>query len=141
MSGTPALAVSLCDKWDDPACVLNADYSASARLGAMAAEWMMKQPALPRGAIYNLNVPLGPFEDIRGVVPATLCPIFLDAPHYRVGRDDEGVCYYYTSGEFPPMDDPDYDGVKIRQGYATMTKLTWDIRLNADDSEINTFTI
>jgi len=39
------------------------------------------------------------------------------------------------------MDDPDYDGVKINQGYATMTKLTWDIRLNADDSEINTLTL
>ena len=141
MHDVPALAVSLCVKWDDPTCVMNADYTASAKLGARVAEWMMTRPRLPRGAIYSLNVPLGRYEDIKGVVPATLCPIFLDEALYRVGRDENGVCYYYTAGTFPPMDDPDYDGVKISEGYATMTKLTWDIRLNADDSEINTFTI
>lgn len=141
MSGVPALAVSLCVKWYDPTCTMNNDYSAAAKLGAKAAEWMMCQPALPRGAIYSLNVPLGPYESIKGVVPATLCPIFLDDALYRVERDENGVCYRYVSGEFPPMDDPDYDGVKINQGYATMTKLTWDIRLNANDSEINTLTL
>lgn len=141
MHGVPALAVSLCVKWDDPTCIMNADYRASAKLGAKVAEWMMTQPRLPRGAIYNLNVPLGLYEDIKGVVPATLCPIFLDEALYRVDRDENGVCYYYKSGTFPPMDDPNYDGVKIRQGYATVTKLTWDIRLNADDSEINTINL
>jgi len=58
-----------------------------------------------------------------------------------VDRDESGVCYYYMSGTFPPMDKPDYDGVLIKQGYATMTKVTWDLRLNADDSEINTLTL
>ena len=102
---------------------------------------MMTQPRLPRGAIYNLNVPNIPYEDIRGVVPATLSPIFLDEPLYRIDRDENGVCYYYENGTFPPMDDPEYDSVKINQGYATITKLTWDLRLNADDSEINTITL
>lgn len=138
MHDVPALAVSLNVRYDDPVCVMNADYTASAKLGAKVAEWMMTQPRLPRGAIYSLNVPLGRYEDIKGVVPATLCPIFHDEALYRVDRDESGVCYYYTAGTFPPMDDPDYDGVKISEGYATMTKLTWDFRLNADDSEINT---
>jgi hypothetical protein len=34
------------------------------------------------------------------------------------------------------MDDPEYDTCKNSQGYATLTKLTWDFRLNADDSEL-----
>lgn len=141
MSDVPGLAVSLCIKWDRPYADVTGSYTASAKLGARVAEWMMTQPRLPRGAIYNLNVPNIPYEDIRGVVPATLSPIFLDEPLYRIDRDENGVCYYYKNGTFPPMDDPEYDSVKINQGYATITKLTWDLRLNADDSEINTITL
>lgn len=141
MAGTKALAVSLCFKWDDPTCAYNSDYTASARLGARTARWMMEQPPLPRGAIYNLNVPLGPYGDIRGIRAATLCPTFLDDPTYRVEQDELGLCYRRLRGEFPPLDDPNYDGPCTDQGYATLTKLTWDIRLNADDGEIGSLTL
>ena len=51
MSGTPALAVSL--------CAYNAeDYSAAAKVALKVVEWMETHP-LPRGAIYNLNVQIG----------------------------------------------------------------------------------
>jgi len=142
MSEVPGLAVSLCIRWNEPYADLPADYGASAKVGARVANWMMEQPRLPRGAIYNLNVPYVSYEKIKGVVPATLSPIFLDEPLYRVEQDESGnVSYYYKNGTFPPMDDPEYDAVKIRNDYATITKLTWDLRLNADHSEINTITL
>ena len=35
-----------------------------------------------------------------------------------------------------PFENPEYDLTKIGQGYCTLTKLTWDWRLNAGDGEL-----
>lgn len=131
MSNVPALAVSLCTERRDD----GDDYTPAARVAMRVADWMAHHP-LPRGAIYSLNVPVLPYEAIRGIAPAHLSPMYLDDPRYQVSQDDMGICYYYCNGEFPPMEDPAYDVVKIRQGIATITKLTWNFRLNGDDAEI-----
>lgn len=34
------------------------------------------------------------------------------------------------------MEDPDYDVVRVEQGYAAITKLTWDFRAPEDDAEL-----
>ena len=133
MSGTQAMAVSLCTMAfggrDDN------DYAPAARVGLRVAEWLWRHPQ-PRGVILNLNVPALPYGEIRGIVPATLAPIFLEAPAYVEGADDRGPNYLYCNGEGLPLDDPEYDVVRSDRGYATLTKLTWDFRLNADDGEL-----
>jgi len=131
MCGATALASSLCTtNWfgED-------DYSAAARLTERVARWAIGHP-LPRGVIYSLNVPLLPYEELRGLVPAKLAPVFLETPEYEPGEDAQGVCYHYRKGISPPMDDPDYDVVRVEAGYAVLTKLTWDFRQCADDSEL-----
>lgn len=131
MHGTPSLAVSLCtEKRGD-----GSDYSHAAKLAMRVLAWMMDRP-LPRGAIYSLNVPELPYEEIRGLLPGLMAPVFLDEALYEKDEDEQGECYYYRNGTFPPMDNPDYDFVRINEGYATITKLTWDLRLNADDSDM-----
>lgn len=131
MSGRQAMAVSLCTvNWTG-----EDDYSHAARLAVRVAEWAAKHP-LPRGAIYNLNVPLMPYDRLRGLVPAKLAPVFLSEPCYERGEDAEGECYHFRMGRGLPLDDPEYDLALIDRGFATITKLTWDLRLGADDSEM-----
>ena len=62
LCGVPGLAVSLCSH-------LDRDYEEAAALGVRAMEWAVHHP-LPRGEIYNLNVPFG--VKIRGVRSASI---------------------------------------------------------------------
>ena len=133
MSGTQALAVSLCTTafgGED-----TNDYGPSARVALRVAAWIADHP-LRRGEMYSLNVPVLPYGEIRGIVPATLAPVFLEDAVYAEDEDEQGPCYRYRNGPGLPLDDPAYDLVKIGEGFATLTKLTWDFRLNADDSEL-----
>ena len=131
MCGTQALATSLClEKWES-----EADYAPAARLSVRVAEWAARHP-LPLGAIYNLNVPPLPYAEIRGLVPAKLAPIFLETPAYEAFTDSDGVGYRFLSGVPLCAFEPDSDVVKVREGYAAITKLTWDFRLNAEDSDM-----
>ena len=134
MCGTPALASSLCVsayEGED-----REDYGPSARLSVRVAEWMEAHP-LPRGALYSLNVPPLPYDRIRGLRAARLSPVFLETAEYDVTRDGSDLLCRYRGGEGMPMDDPEYDLSLIDAGWATLTKLTWDFRLNADDGELN----
>lgn len=126
--GAQALAVSLCVKGRSTA----ADFAPAARLAARVADWMTGHP-LPQGCIYNLNVPPTPYREIKGLVPAKLAPVFLGAPEY-VSEAEDRYRYQYTH----PLKDelPDGDAGLIARGFATITKLTWDIRMNADDREL-----
>ena len=129
MCGTPALAVSLCV---DPRGTDEVDYAAAARAALRVAEWMPAHP-LPLGAMYSLNVPALPYERLKGLVAARLAPVFLDAPDY-LPTEDGGWRY---RGIPRPFCGEDYDLIRAEQGYCTLTKLTWDFRLNADDRELN----
>lgn len=131
MSGCQGLAVSLCF---DPERPETEDYAAAARIAVKVAEWAVRHP-LPLGVMYNLNVPPLPYGQIRGIVPAALAPVFLMPPDYRLVEDEEGAGYRYQ-GRPQRFERPDYDTVQIDAGYATLTRLTWDFRLNADDSEL-----
>ena len=128
MCGTPGLAVSL---FIDPREPGNEDYSAAARVALRVAEWMPAHP-LPLGAMYNLNVPPLPYEKLRGIVPARLAPVFLDEPDYTPAED--GGWNY--RGISRPFYGEEYDLMKAKQGYCTLTKLTWDFRLNENDTEL-----
>ena len=128
MCGVQALAVSLCVKdWAHPA-----DFSAAARLAARVAPWVIAHP-LPLGGLYSLNVPPIPYEEIKGIVPAKLAPVFLGEPRYRPEGEDS---YRFEANIPVPMTDPEGDVGRIAQGYATITKLSWDFRMNVPDDDI-----
>lgn len=128
MSGTPALAVSLCAYNSD-------DYAAAAKLAMGVVDWMSDHP-LPRGAIYNLNVPAIPYEQILGVRAASMAETYLDSPNYVETQTDEGVEYRYAHGDDSVTQfDPGSDVMLTRAGYASLTKLTWNLRLDAPDPD------
>ena len=129
MCGTQALAASL---YIDPFNPEHEDYTAAARVSVRVAEWMPAHP-LPLGALYNLNVPALPYEQLKGVAAARLAPVFLDAPDYAP-TDDGGWRYRGIPRGF---EGEDYDVVLADRGYCALTKLTWDFRLDADDGELN----
>lgn len=128
MAGVQALAASLCiDPWEPE----EEDYTAAARAALRVAEWIPAHP-LPLGAMYNLNVPALPYEALKGIVPATLAPVFLDPPSFAP-TPDGGWRYSGVPGRY---DDPTYDTTLAERGYCPLTKLTWDMRLNAADGEL-----
>ena len=128
MSGTPALAASLC-------AYNTHEYAAAAKLAVHVAEWMLAHP-LPRGALYNLNVPALPYEEIRGVRAAKLASTYLDSPCYVETDTAEGRLYSYIHGvDSVAVNDPETDVMLTRAGYASLTQLTWDMRLNAPDPD------
>ena len=127
MCGTQALAVSLCVKHGDPA-----DFTAAARLAVRVAEWMPAHP-LPLGCLYNLNVPPLPYEQLRGLTAANLFPTFMGPPVYAVA----GEGYRYHHNEPLSLAVERGDTQLTDQGYATITRLTWDLRHPMDDGDLN----
>lgn len=128
MCGAPALAASLIV---DPHSTAAEDFGPAARVALRVAEWMPAHP-LPLGALYSLNVPPLPYERLKGLVPARLAPVFLDEPNYI--PDESGGWRY--QGIARPFAGEDYDVIRAEQGYCTLTKLTWDFRLDAPDDEL-----
>ena len=129
MDGAQALAVSLTiDPWGRG----EEDFGPAAKAALRVTEWMRSHP-LPLGCMYNLNVPALPYEQIRGIAAATLAPVFLDPPNY-VRAEDGGWLYRSVERTF---EDENWDLVRVEQGWCALTKLTWDMRMNADDSELN----
>lgn len=129
MCGAQALAVSLCVKHGEIA-----DFAPAARLAAHVAPWVVEHP-LPMGCLYSLNVPHIPYEAIRGLVPAKLAPVFMGKPRYRTEGEDS---FRFETNEPVPMTDPEGDAGLIDQGFATISRLTWDFRMNAPDDDMRT---
>ena len=135
MSGTPALATSICAYG-----LQNAeDFAAAAKVSVKVVEWMMNYP-LPRGCIYNLNVPALPYEEIKGIRAAVVGASYLDSPAYTEEEVDGETLYRYTHGvDFAVNMDPDCDILLTGAGYASLSKLTWNLQMQAeapDASEI-----
>lgn len=123
MAGRPALAASL-------RSFTAADYSAAAEITLRVAEWAVKNP-LPRGALYNLNVPDLPMEKILGIRGTqTLAPMFLSDARYESYRSEYGHTFYFlTDGDNPHVFPEDSDDVLNARGWATVSALSWDISL------------
>ncbi len=129
MAGTPALAASLC-------AYNTHEYDAAARVTVRVAEWMIDHP-LPKGALYNLNVPALPYDEILGVRAATLAPTYLEMTSFY--EDPQAPCgdgIAYAHQHYQPPEQPEGTDVWLtHQGYASLTKLTWDFRMNAEPPE------
>ena len=127
ISGVPGVAVSLCAFRDD-------GYEYAAQLGVRTAEWALRNP-LPRGEIYNLNVPYG--VKPLGVRAATVSneyifdPIYTETPEGSVMETGENV--------LPELDE-NSDYSLTHAGYAALSIIGWN-RISAaklgDFSELN----
>lgn len=131
MSGTPGLAASICTY----GLQNSEDFAASAKVAVKVAEWMMNHP-LPRGGIYNLNVPALPYEQINGVRAAALGQTYLDSPNYVEEEINGERVYRYIHGVDSVVNtDPECDLLLTEAGYASLTKLTWNLQMSADDPD------
>ncbi len=120
MCGCPAIATSL-DSFS------MTDYAPAARLSAKFMDWAIGHP-LPQGVVYNLNIPPLPYEEIKGVRRARLAPVFLGEAKYEKRRAPYHFDYYWlVDGENVPITDPECDYIICKNGFATVTTLTWDI--------------
>ena len=115
LCGVPGLAVSLCSH-------LDRDYEEAAALGVRAMEWAVHHP-LPRGEIYNLNVPFG--VKIRGVRSASISNEYIFPPDYV--PDGAGGYVPGQEQDALPETDPNSDLNLTNAGYASMSVLTWKL--------------
>ena len=115
LCGVPALAVSLCSH-------LDRDYEEAAALGVRAMEWAVHHP-LPRGEIYNLNVPYG--VKIRGVRSASISNEYIFPPDYQ--PDGAGGYVLGQEQDALPETDENSDLNLTNAGYASMSVLTWKL--------------
>ncbi len=126
MAGCPAIAASLNTFTSD-------DFSLATRLTLKLAEYANAHPLL-RGEIYNLNVPAG--KDIKGVFfTQVLGPDFLTDANYQEFTSNYRTKYYYLDdGENAQVFPPDSDSVRCRDGWATVSVLSWDIAAKRSNS-------
>ena len=115
LCGVPGLAVSLCSH-------LDRDYEEAAALGVRAMEWAVHHP-LPRGEIYNLNVPFG--VKIRGVRSASISNEYIFPRDYL--PDGAGGYVLAEEQDALPETDPNSDLNLTNAGYASMQVLTWKL--------------
>ena len=47
------------------------------------------------------------------------------------------MVYRYALGENVPIEDPNCDQLLMEAGYATLTRLTWDLRADAEDPDVS----
>lgn len=119
MAGCPAIASSLNSFTYE-------DYTLACELTLKLVDYAAAH-ALKRGEIYNLNVP--PLASARGVFfTQILGPDFLTEANYQEFTSHYNTKYYYLDdGENAQYFHPDSDSVRCRDGWATVSVLTWDI--------------
>lgn len=126
MCGVPAVAVSLCGYENDRV----EDFAEAAKLGVSTAEWAAAHP-LPRGEIYNLNVPNAA---VKGLRAASVSYEFIsDAVMEELGDD----CYRLKdSPNAVPESDANSDLLLTQAGYATLSVLTWNLQASTPMPEL-----
>lgn len=129
MAGCAAIASSL-------RSFTSCDYSAASEITLKLAEWALKHP-LKRGEIYNLNVPALPISEIKGIKKTqVLAPCYLTEARYESYKSEYGHTYYLLcDGEESTPYPEDSDDILNKNGFATVSALTWDIsnRTGMDD--------
>lgn len=124
LCGVPAAAVSLCSYEDK-------EYEVSAKLGIDLLEWAKDRP-LPRGEIYNLNVPR---REVKGVRPASVSYEFICRPEYKL-LEDGSYKIVDTPNDIPEAD-PNSDLLLTRGGYASLSILSWNLQSSSSLDDLS----
>ena len=115
LCSVPGVAVSLCS-------YRNEAFEEAARLGVKTAEWAVEHP-LPRGEIYNLNVPRR--ERVLGIRATAVSNEFMVDPLYTLQED--GSYLLADNDATTPESAPDTDMMVNRTGYASLSILRWNL--------------
>lgn len=124
MCAIPAAAVSRCTFKED-------GFEISAKLGVDLMEWAVNHP-LPRGEIYNLNVPYG---EVKGLKKASVSNEFICKAAYK--QLDDGSYFIENTPDELPETDPECDLLLTRAGYATLSVLTWNLQADTEMDDIS----
>ena len=115
LCAVPGIAVSLCS-------YRNEGFEEAARLGVKVAEWAMEHP-LPRGEIYNLNVPRR--DEVLGIKSATISYEFMVPAQYKQIEDGS---YLLDDENVPELESPEDSDLKVtRAGWASLSILSWNM--------------
>jgi len=124
MCGIPAAAVSRSTFKED-------GFEESARLGVDLMEWAVNHP-LPRGEIYNLNVPYG---QVLGMKQASVSNEFICKSLYK--QLEDGSYFVENTPDDLPETDPNSDLLLTRAGYASLSVLTWNLQARTKMDDIS----
>ena len=98
----------------------------AARIASLAVDYVSKHP-FAFGTLLNVNVPALPFEELKGV---KIAPVFVQqyALTFIEREDPMGLKYYWAPrGCTSCSDGLDVDDRWAREGYVTLTPLTYDL--------------
>lgn len=121
MIGVPAAAVSIGD-YNDGYC-----FADAAKVFVKMLGWITGHP-LGRGEVYNINIPNLPYEQVKGFKSATLTKnLRCNSSYIKTEEPDGSVSYLTHFGGFIDSDDMECDHMLLKDGWVTVTPLTWDI--------------
>lgn len=120
LAGIRSMAISLADY--SP----NADFEASAFFGKKIATIVLNKCPRDAGFLFNVNVPTGKTEEIKGV-KITDCSRAEWVDRYEKYVSPFGAECYWYNGEYRILDDsPDTDDVAVDNGYIAISPLKKD---------------
>ena len=119
MTGCPAIAASLNSFTQN-------DYSLACEYTGRLIDYAVKHP-LERGEIYNLNVPAGDY--VRGLYfTSIMAPEYLtDAAYQEFTSSYNNKYYFLIDGANGAVYPPECDYTLVKQGWAAVSALTWDL--------------
>jgi 5'-nucleotidase len=117
--GVPSIAISL-------GTFLNPRWGYAAALGRRIADAVLER-GLPPRVLLNVNVPNLPRSQIKGVkVTRQGDSAYLD--DFAIREDPRHQPYYWLAGTYLMEDeDPDTDGWALRNGYVSITPVSFDL--------------
>lgn len=122
--GIPGVAVSL----DSPE-VLSGPmiYQGAAEAAKRVIQWLSEQSELPKETILSINVPYGPFKEMKGFsVTRQGLRIYRDELVRRT--DPSGRPYFWIGGEAPTgVEEPGTDYGALSAGFVSITPLQLDL--------------
>ena len=98
----------------------------AARIAAFAVDYLNEHP-LPFGSVLNVNVPGIPYEALKGI---KVTPLAIEeyALEYVEREDPFGRTYYWSPrGCTTNSEGKDVDDRWLREGYVTLTPITYDL--------------
>ena len=117
--GIDSIAFSLC-AWE------GGDYRPAQHVAERIAARVLKQ-GLPPGVLLNVNVPLLPLDQLRGILPTRQARSRWDESfHERI--DPNNQPYYWLTGTFVNLDEGENTDIwAVDNGYVSVTPIHYDL--------------